>query len=159
MRITAKAADTATATSIVDDEADRLRTLLGPLVFGTDHDNMESAVLAMLEARGHTLGVAESLTGGLLGSRLASVPGASAVFRGGIVAYHPEVKQQLLDVPVGPVVTETVALAMARGRALAWVPRWAWRPPAWQDLARWRATRPAPCAWQRCGRAARRRSR
>ena len=49
------------ATSIVDDEADRLRTLLGPLVFGTDHDNMESAVLAMLEARGHTLGVAESL--------------------------------------------------------------------------------------------------
>ena len=115
VRITAKAADTATATSIVDDEADRLRTLLGPLVFGTDHDNMESAVLAMLEARGHTLGVAESLTGGLLGSRLASVPGASAVFRGGIVAYHPEVKQQLLDVPVGPVVTETVALAMARG--------------------------------------------
>ena len=115
MRITAKAADAAAATEIVDEEADHLRALLGPLVFGRDGDNMESAVLAALEARGHTLAVAESLTGGLLGSRLASVPGASAVFRGGVIAYHPEVKQQLLGVPDGPVVTEEAALAMARG--------------------------------------------
>ncbi|MEZ5373998.1 MAG: competence/damage-inducible protein A [Microthrixaceae bacterium] len=115
VRITAKAADTATATAIVDEEADRLRARLGPLVFGSDDDTMESAVLDILRGRGETLGVAESLTGGLLGSRLASVPGASSVFRGGVVAYHPEVKQQLLDVPEGPVVTEEVALAMAQG--------------------------------------------
>lgn len=119
VRITAKAADAAAATEIVDEEADHLRALLGPLVFGRDGDNMESTVLAALEVRGHTLAVAESLTGGLLGSRLASVPGASAVFRGGVIAYHPEVKQQLLGVPDGPVVTEEAALAMARRPLLA----------------------------------------
>lgn len=46
VRITAKAADAAAATEIVDEEADHLRALLGPLVFGRDGDNMESAVLA-----------------------------------------------------------------------------------------------------------------
>jgi nicotinamide-nucleotide amidase len=59
--------------------------------------------------------VAESLTGGLIASRLVNVEGASRWFRGGIVSYATEVKQTLLGVPEGPVVSEAAAIAMADG--------------------------------------------
>jgi nicotinamide-nucleotide amidase len=59
--------------------------------------------------------VAESLTGGELAARFASAPGAGDWFRGGIVAYASDVKYDLLDVPVGPVVSEAAAAAMAAG--------------------------------------------
>jgi PncC family amidohydrolase len=79
-----------------------------------------SHVLARLGAAGHTLAVAESLTGGLLAASLTDVPGASAVFRGGVCAYATDLKSALLDVPediVGAagVVSGEVARAMARG--------------------------------------------
>ena len=70
-----------------------------------------------LIARGLTFGVAESLTGGLIASRLVNVPGASAWFRGGVVAYDSQVKFDVLGVPAGPVVTEAAAAAMAEGAA------------------------------------------
>jgi nicotinamide-nucleotide amidase len=66
-------------------------------------------------AQGLTFGVAESLTGGLIASRLVNVPGASAWFRGGVVAYHEQVKFDVLGVPQGPVVNEAAAAAMAEG--------------------------------------------
>ena len=50
-----------------------------------------------------------------MGARITGVPGASEVFRGSIVSYASEVKQTVLDVPHGPVVSEEAALAMARG--------------------------------------------
>ena len=84
-------------------------------MFGVDDESMEVAVAAQLLARGLTLGVAESLTGGLIASRLVNVPGASAWFRGGVVAYHEQVKFDVLGVPVGPVVSEAAAAAMAEG--------------------------------------------
>ena len=59
--------------------------------------------------------MAESLTGGLIASRLVNVPGASAWFRGGVVAYDSQVKFDVLGVPAGPVVTEAAAAAMAEG--------------------------------------------
>jgi nicotinamide-nucleotide amidase len=59
--------------------------------------------------------VAESLTGGELSARFASTSGAGDWFRGGIVAYAGGVKQDLLDVPPGPVVSEPAAVAMAAG--------------------------------------------
>lgn len=58
-------------------------------------------VLAGLRARGWTLGVAESLTGGGVASSLVAVPGASAVLRGGIVAYATDLKARLLGVDEG----------------------------------------------------------
>lgn len=115
VRITAKAPTEDSVQQILDEEERLLRELLGPIVFGVDDDTMESVVLDLLRARGLTLGVAESLTGGMIGSRLCDVPGASAVFRGGVVSYATDVKQSVLGVPAGPVVTEAAAIAMAVG--------------------------------------------
>ena len=76
--------------------------------------------IALLTARGQTVAVAESLTGGLAAAALTSVPGSSAVFVGAIVAYASRLKVALLGVPSdlltahGPV-HQDVAIAMARG--------------------------------------------
>ncbi len=115
VRITAKAADDAAAEAILDDEEARLRTIIGHLVFGTDGQTMESVVIDLLREQGLTLAVAESLTGGLITSRLTEVPGSSDVLLGGVVSYASEVKFDLLDVPEGPVVSEQAARAMAEG--------------------------------------------
>jgi nicotinamide-nucleotide amidase len=77
-------------------------------------------ILARLRARGETLAVAESLTGGLLAATLVDVPGASAVFRGGLVVYATDLKARLAGVPPkllaerGPVDAD-VARALAAG--------------------------------------------
>lgn len=115
VRITAKAADEEGARVILDAEEAEVRTVLGDTVFGLDDETMEHAVLALLESKDMTLGVAESVTGGLLASRLCSVPGASGTFRGGLVSYANDVKFELLDVPEGPVLSEETAAQMAAG--------------------------------------------
>ena len=119
VRITARAATLPEGTARLDHEEKAVRAAiearLGDIVFGVDDESMEVAVATQLIARGITLGVAESLTGGLIASRLVNVPGASAWFRGGVVAYHEQVKFDVLDVPVGPVVSEAAAAAMATG--------------------------------------------
>jgi nicotinamide-nucleotide amidase len=119
VRITARAATLPESTALLDHEEkdvrDAIESQLGDIVFGVDEESMEVAVAAQLLARGITLGVAESLTGGLIASRLVNVPGASAWFRGGVVAYHEQVKFDVLGVPVGPVVSEAAAAAMAQG--------------------------------------------
>ena len=65
-------------------------------------------------ARGRTIAVAESLTGGMIASALAQAQQASKWFRGSLVAYSTQVKHQLLQVPPGPVVSSDAATAMAR---------------------------------------------
>jgi nicotinamide-nucleotide amidase len=119
VRITAKAPSEAEGTALLDDEEKAVRDTiverLGDIVFGVDDESMEVAVAEQLLALGLTLGVAESLTGGLIASRLVNVPGASAWFRGGVVAYHEQVKFDVLGVPTGPVVSEEAAAAMAEG--------------------------------------------
>jgi nicotinamide-nucleotide amidase len=113
VRVTAKAPDEASARELLTAEEHELRALLGDLVFGVDDQTMEDAVGSLLIAHGLTLGVAESLTGGLVGARLTDVAGASEFFRGSIVSYDSEVKFDLLGVPEGPVVSEQAAGAMA----------------------------------------------
>lgn len=87
------------------------------VVTSSEEDPDIAAIRERLERSATHLGVAESLTGGMLSSQLAQAPGASEWFRGGIVAYASQVKHHLLDVPPGPVVSEQAALAMARGAA------------------------------------------
>lgn len=115
VRVTAKAPDEAAAVAVLDAEDRKLRSLMGEIVFATDDDNMETVVVRELARRGLTLAVAESVTGGYVAGRICAVPGASEVFRGGVVAYSLDVKFGLLEVPKGPVVTEAAALAMAAG--------------------------------------------
>ena len=115
VRLTAKAATIGQAVAMLDRWDGEVRALVGDKVFGVDGDTMESVVLQILRDRGLTLGLAESVTGGLVAGRLTGVPGASEVFRGSIVSYASEVKHRLLGVPDGPVVSEAAAAAMARG--------------------------------------------
>jgi nicotinamide-nucleotide amidase len=76
---------------------------------------MESVVLQMLRERGLTLGLAESVTGGLVAGRLTGIEGASEVFRGGVVSYATEVKHSVLGVKSDMVVNEEAAIEMAVG--------------------------------------------
>jgi nicotinamide-nucleotide amidase len=117
VRVTAKANSDAAAIAVLDAEEAELRSILGDVVFGVDGNSMEVTVGSLLVDRNLTLAVAESVTGGLVASRLVGVPGASKWFRGGVVSYASEVKFDLLNVPVGPVVSAMAAEAMARGVA------------------------------------------
>ena len=117
VRVTAKAQDEVSVAKVLDEEEGHLREILGDLVFGVDDETMERVVLGMLRERGLSLAVAESVTGGMVAMRLTAVPGASEVFRGGVVAYAGQVKRAVLDVPEGPVVSVEAARAMAAGAA------------------------------------------
>lgn len=80
----------------------------------------EEAVSALLRERGLTLSAAESCTGGLIAKRMTDLPGASTVFRGGVISYVNEVKSGVLGVPEAMLeehgaVSEPVAIAMAEG--------------------------------------------
>jgi competence/damage-inducible protein CinA-like protein len=97
-----------------------LRRDLGGYLFGEDERTIAEIVLDLCRARGLTLATAESCTGGLVAARLTSVPGSSDVFRGSVVAYADDVKEESLGVPAdilqrfGAVSAES-AEAMARG--------------------------------------------
>ena len=119
VRITARGDDLAHAQSLLDAEEVVVRSIindrLGDIIFGVDEETMEDAVAQRLTARGLTLALAESLTGGLIASRIVNVVGASNWFNGAVVAYATDVKHQLLLVPDGPVVSAVAAEAMATG--------------------------------------------
>lgn len=88
--------------AIVEKELDRfenqIKQLLGAFIFTSGPLEMEEIVgLALLE-KGTTIAVAESCTGGLIGHRLTNVPGSSAYYRGGVVAYSNQAKIDLLGV-------------------------------------------------------------
>ena len=115
VRLTAKGADSKQAHAVLDEWQAKVLEIVGDVVFGFDADNMETVVLNLLREQGLTLGLAESVTGGLVSGRLTSIPGASDVLRGSVVSYASEIKFDLLDVPRGPVVSEAAAIAMAEG--------------------------------------------
>ena len=115
VRLTAKASDTDAAAAVLAEWSQRVEEVVGDRVFGYDDDTMESVVLQRLRERGLTLGLAESVTGGLVAGRLTGIAGASDVLRGSIVSYASEVKFDLLGVTPGPVVNEDTARQMALG--------------------------------------------
>lgn len=115
VRLTAKAPTADDATRFLDAEEHEVRAILGDLIFGVDDETMEAVVGRALMARGWTLGLAESVTGGMVASRCVAVPGSSTWFRGAVVSYSSAVKFDLLGLPPGPVVSAAAALEMARG--------------------------------------------
>ena len=123
VRLTAKAPTEDDAALLLATEEIKVRALIedafGDIIFGVDDESMECAIAALLLDQGLTLGLAESVTGGLISSRLVGIEGASAWFRGGVVSYATEVKQSILGVPEGPVVSAEAACAMAEGARTA----------------------------------------
>lgn len=124
VKVTARARTTEEAEELIKPSADFALSVLGDAVFGQDDDTLEATVLALLKKAGATIATAESLTGGLLAGRLTAVPGYSSLIRGGVIAYSPEVKRDILGVPkdvierngtVSPECAEEMALG-ARGR-------------------------------------------
>ena len=115
IRLTAKGTDDAEARSLIAQWQTRVEEKVGEFVFGYDTDTMESVVLERLRTRGWSLGLAESVTGGLVAGRLTAIPGASDVMRGSVVSYASDVKFDVLGVAKGPVVSEAAAIAMADG--------------------------------------------
>ena len=115
VRLTAKAETLDEAEELLDRWTTRVASVIGEVIFGFNDDTMESVVLQMLRERGMTLGLAESVSGGLVAGRLTAIPGASDVLRGAIVSYASEVKFDLLGVTPGPVVSEAAAGEMATG--------------------------------------------
>ena len=120
LRITAKADTEEEAERLIAPVEEQVRCVLGDLIYGKDEPSLEAAVVKLLKEKGLTLGCAESCTGGLFGKRVTDVPGASEVFKGGVISYTNEVKTALLGVPAelleekGAVCAE-VAQAMALG--------------------------------------------
>jgi nicotinamide-nucleotide amidase len=119
IRLTARGVDDADASTLLQQEEGHVRALieehLGDVIFSANDESMEEVVAALLSERGVSLSVAESLTGGLIASRLVNVPGASSWFRGGLVSYASQIKFDLLGVPEGPVVSAEAAEVMASG--------------------------------------------
>ncbi len=99
---------------------DELRRRIGASVYGADEQDLAGIVILACRERGWRIAVAESCTGGQLGERLTSIPGASDVFLGGVIAYDNAVKETLLgvtrsDLAAHGAVSEAVARAMAAG--------------------------------------------
>ncbi len=113
VRLTAKAPTDDEARALIEAEETELRKILGDVIFGVDEETIEHSVISRLEDRGWTLGVAESVTGGLVGARLADAPGASTTYRGSIVSYATEVKRSVLGVTAEQVVSGESAREMA----------------------------------------------
>jgi nicotinamide-nucleotide amidase len=115
IRLTAKAATAAEADVLLGLWEGEVRAVVGEQVFGADDDTMESVVLELLRQRSLSLGLAESVTGGLVAARLTGVAGASDVLRGSVVSYATDVKRDVLGVVAPSVVTPEAAAEMALG--------------------------------------------
>ncbi len=120
LRLSAYGADEKVIANEVNEKFNQLKPVLGNSIYGYNNESLEMVVGQLLKQMGRTLATAESCTGGKIAARITSVAGSSAYFRGAVVAYANEVKQQLLGVAeenlqrVGAVSQEVVE-QMARG--------------------------------------------
>lgn len=124
VRVRSEARTRQAARKRLAEVARRVRRRFGSHLVGSGDTTLESAVVAALAKNGWTIAVAESCTGGLVAHRLTQVPGVSRWFLGGVVAYNPDVKRNLVGVPARTierhgVVSREVASAMAEGIARA----------------------------------------
>ena len=118
LRITVRGLPRRRAEEVVREAVAKLRARIGAYAYGEGEADLAGIVLDKCRDLGLTLAVAESCTGGMLGERITSVPGSSDVFRGGVIAYHNDVKRDELgvrqeDLEVFGAVSEKVALEMA----------------------------------------------
>jgi nicotinamide-nucleotide amidase len=122
LHLSAAGDDQPAMAAALDAAVQSLTGAIGDSVFSVNGQSIEAVIGDALTARGLTIGLAESCTGGLVAGRLTEVAGSSAYVRGGVVAYSNDVKVGQLGVPAelvapgGPgAVSEPVAIAMADG--------------------------------------------
>ncbi len=120
IRVTAAAPNQSMADLCIKPVLDDIRRILGDAVYGQDVDSLEEVVVGMLRAKRQRIALAESCTGGMLASKITSIPGASEIFDCGIVSYSNEVKATELFVSEKTLkqygaVSEQVAIQMAYG--------------------------------------------
>jgi nicotinamide-nucleotide amidase len=118
LRILARAASRAEAEAQIAPVERTIRERLGDLVFGVEEEDLQDAVLRLLAEKRRTLATAEGVTAGMVAERLAGVPGASAWFRGGVVAYDNRLKVEMLAVPQR-LLDEHGAVSAAAAEAMA----------------------------------------
>jgi nicotinamide-nucleotide amidase len=118
LRILARAANLEQAQAQIAPVEKIIRERLGDLVFGVEEDELQDAVARLLESKRQTLATAEGVTAGLVAERLGRVPGASAWFRGGLVAYDNQLKTEMLAVQ-RQLIDEHGAVSAAVAEAMA----------------------------------------
>jgi len=120
IRLTAGSGDKSQAQGRIDELEQKIREVLGAYIYGTDNQTLEEVVGKLLLERRKTIAVAESCTGGLIGTRFTNISGSSKYFERGVVTYSNEAKIELLNVPGEIIenhgaVSEQVAILMAEG--------------------------------------------
>lgn len=120
LRITTRAKSEAEANQLIQPIEQQIRDITGLDCYGANEDTLAKVVGTLLLERQQTLAVAESCTGGGLGAMITAIPGSSAYFWGGIMAYDNRVKKKLLGVDPDALehcgaVSEIVAEQMAWG--------------------------------------------
>lgn len=118
LRLTAKAPSKEEADAMMAPVLDKVRDILGDIIYGIDTDTLENTAVGLLKDQNKTLSAAESCTGGLLAKRLTDIPGASRAFFGGAITYSTQSKTTVLGVDASlisenGVVSRAVAEAMA----------------------------------------------
>lgn len=118
LRVTARGLPRERAKALVEEAMVKLRAVVGAYAYGEGETDLAEVVLERCRVLRLGLAVAESCTGGMLGERLTSIPGSSDVFLGGVIAYHNDIKREVLgvrqhDLERFGAVSEQVALQMA----------------------------------------------
>ena len=109
LRLTAKGDDKALLENGINEQIEKLYTLIPDIISGFDEGGkLEDKIGVLLKNKNKTVATAESLTGGKIAATIVSVAGSSAYFKGSIVAYSAETKQSLLNVAKSTIETNTV---------------------------------------------------
>ncbi len=120
IRLTMESEEKDPAETKLDEYERKVREILGSLIYGVDEQTLEEVVGRLLFERKKTIAVAESCTGGLLGSRITNISGSSRYFERGVVTYSNQSKTELLKIPPEDIekygaVSKEIALLMAEG--------------------------------------------
>lgn len=106
LRLTAKHENRAYAESLIDQTEKLINDRVGQFFYGYDETSLPETAFQLLKENGLTIAAAESLTGGLFSQQFTDIPGASGIFKGAIVCYTNDVKEQQLLVPADLLETE-----------------------------------------------------
>ena len=130
VRITAKGDNLEETNRSIEPIEKELAQITGSKCFGVDNETLEEVVIKLLLNRKETIAVAESCTGGGIGSKLTKIPGSSKIFHGGVIAYNNSIKQRILGVPEELIntygaVSKQVVESMAEGVQKKFKVNWA----------------------------------